>query len=136
MNKQSFKQAYQEPHWGGLGGEASRVGNGAADSLTWMGFSRSPSHKDTNGTVNGFHTGSRVYLITWGTGKSSVLTDPLEKRVKRWANPQPCFQLWEWLRHHRPRPTASLTRVMRTHGPLLPTSVLWTSIHLPSSPGL
>lgn len=42
------------------------MGNTASDSLTWMGFSRSPSHKDTNGTVNGFHTGSRVYLITWG----------------------------------------------------------------------
>ena len=27
-------------------------------SLTWMGFSMSPSHRDTKGTVNGFHTGS------------------------------------------------------------------------------
>ena len=32
-----------------------------------MGFSMSPSHRDTNGTVNGFHTGSSVYLITCRT---------------------------------------------------------------------
>ena len=36
-------------------------------SLTWMGFSMSPSHRDTKGTVNGFHTGSSVYLITCTT---------------------------------------------------------------------
>lgn len=35
--------------------------------LTWMGFSMSPSHRDTSGTVNGFHTGSSVYLITYRT---------------------------------------------------------------------
>lgn len=59
----------------------------APESLTWMGFSRSPSHKDTNGTVNGFHTGSRVYLITWETGRSRALRGPLEMGVRRRANP-------------------------------------------------
>lgn len=55
---------------------------GSQDPLTWMGFSMSPSHRDTSGTVNGFHTGSSVYLITCravrgkgglGPGGSSVL---------------------------------------------------------------
>lgn len=32
-----------------------------------MGFSMSPSHRDTNGTVNGFQTGSSVYLMTCRT---------------------------------------------------------------------
>lgn len=44
-----------------MGTRASRA------SLTWMGFSMSPSHRDTSGTVNGFHTGSSVYLITYRT---------------------------------------------------------------------
>lgn len=42
-----------------------------------MGFAMSPSHKDTNGTVNGFHTGSSVYLITWEAGRSRTRTDSL-----------------------------------------------------------
>lgn len=32
--------------------------------VTFISFSTSPSHSDTKGTVNGFQTGSSVYLIT------------------------------------------------------------------------
>ena len=36
--------------------------------VTFISFSTSPSHSDTKGTVNGFQTGSSVYLITCGVG--------------------------------------------------------------------
>lgn len=46
---------------------------------TFIIFSISPSHSDTKGTVNGFQTGSRVYLITC-RGEHRMLSP--------WAHPQ------------------------------------------------
>lgn len=56
---------------------AGRVGSRVPGApLTWMGFSMSPSHRDTKGTVNGFHTGSSVYLITCGRERGVVSSGP------------------------------------------------------------
>lgn len=56
-------------------------------SLTWMGLSMSPSHRDTNGTVNGFHTGSSVYLITYSTGRAKRERRPRAAELWAWASP-------------------------------------------------
>lgn len=65
------KELCQGPPTGSLGWTGRLSGQGGEQGLqgplTWMGFSMSPSHRDTNGTVNGFHTGSSVYLITCRT---------------------------------------------------------------------
>lgn len=37
-------------------------------AITFTSFSTSPSQSDTKGTVNGFQTGSNVYLITCRVG--------------------------------------------------------------------
>lgn len=42
--------------------------------ITFISFSISPSHSDTKGTVNGFQTGSSVYLITWGWEQRDAVT--------------------------------------------------------------
>lgn len=100
-----------------------RVANTAPESLTWMGFSMSPSHKDTNGTVNGFQTGSRVYLITWEAGRSRMLTDslaPIRDRCEKMGKPIAMLPTLEvnvpvallvgstWLGQHRPTPYCQL----------------------------
>lgn len=69
-----------------VGGEASRVGTRAPRaSLTWMGFSMSPSHRDTRGTVNGFHTGSSVYLITYRTARDKDELRPQTALLWGWG---------------------------------------------------
>lgn len=118
-----FHYVYQEPRWGGAESGTGRVGNTAPESLTWMGFSMSPSHKDTSGTVNGFHTGSRVYLITWEAGRSRMLTDslaPIRDGCEKMGKPLAMPPMLEanvaallvgstGLGQHRPPPTVSLT---------------------------
>lgn len=43
--------------------------------ITFISFSTSPSHSDTKGTVNGFQTGSSVYLITCEAGSGGCCYD-------------------------------------------------------------
>lgn len=71
-----------------LGGWSWQGGaQGSQGPLTWMGFSMSPSHRDTNGTVNGFHTGSSVYLITCSTGRAKREHRPRAAVLWAWASP-------------------------------------------------
>lgn len=114
-----------------------------------MGFAMSPSHKDTNGTVNGFHTGSSVYLITWEAGRSRTRTDSLAPIRDRCEDGQTLSLASNFGSQCSCGPFGGIymavslmnQKVLRCPHPnpdrlLLPTSVLWTSIHLPSSPGL